>query len=94
MRATARMVGVERNTVARILLRIGERCAALLDRTIRRVPARRVQVDEIWTYIFKKQALITDDDPPERGDQYVFIGMDADTKLVISHLIGKRDATT
>jgi IS1 family transposase len=94
MRATARMVGVERNTVARILLRIGERCAALLDRTIRRVPARRVQVDEIWTYIFKKQALITDDDPPERGDQYVFIGMDADTKLVISHLIGKRDAAT
>jgi len=70
------------------------RCAALLDRTIRRVPARRVQVDEIWTYIFKKQALITDDDPPERGDQYVFIGMDADTKLVISHLIGKRDAAT
>jgi IS1 family transposase len=94
MRATARMVGVERNTVARILLRIGERCAALLDTKIRRVPARRVQVDEIWTYIFKKQALITDDDPPEHGDQYVFIGMDADTKLVISHLIGKRDAAT
>ena len=94
MRATARMVGVERNTVARILLRIGERCAALLDAKIRRVPARRVQVDEIWTYIFKKQARITDDDPPEHGDQYVFIGMDADTKLVISHLIGKRDAAT
>ena len=94
MRATARMVGVERNTVARILLRIGERCAALLDAKIRRVPAHRVQVDEIWTYVFKKQALITDDDPPEHGDQYVFIGMDADTKLVISHLIGKRDAAT
>jgi len=94
MRATARMVGVERNTITRTLLKIGERCAALLDTKIRRVPARRVQVDEIWTYIFKKQALITDDDPPERGDQYVFIGMDADTKLVISHLIGKRDAAT
>ena len=94
MRATARMVVVERNTVTRTLLKIGERCAALLDTKIRRVPARRVQVDEIWTYIFKKQALITDDDPPERGDQYVFIGMDADTKLVISHLIGKRDAAT
>ncbi len=94
MRATARMVGVERNTVTRTLLKIGQRCAELLDRKIRRVPARRVQVDEIWTYIFKKEARITDDDPPERGDQYVFIGMDADTKLVISHLIGKRDATT
>ena len=94
MRATARMVGVERNTVTRTLLKIGERCAALLDAKIRRVPARRVQVDEIWTYIFKKQARITDKDPDERGDQYVFIGMDADTKLVISHLIGKRDAAT
>ena len=73
MRATARMVGVERNTVARILLRLGERCAALLDSKIRRVPARRVQVDEISTYIFKKQARITDKDPDERGDQYVFI---------------------
>jgi len=94
MRATARMVGVERNTVTRTLLKIGERCAKLLDRKIRSVHARRVQVDEIWTYIFKKQSRITDDDPLERGDQYVFIGMDADTKLVISHLVGKRDATT
>lgn len=94
MRATARMVGVERNTVTRILLKIGQRCADFLDGKIRHVPARRVQVDEIWTYIFKKQARITDDDPPERGDQYVFIGMDADTKLAISHLVGKRDATT
>ena len=94
MRATARLVGVERNTVMRTLLRIGRQCAALLDRTIRRVPARRVQVDEIWTYVFKKQARITDKDPAEGGDQYVFIAMDADTKLVISHVIGKRDAAT
>lgn len=94
IRATSRMVGAEHKTVMRTLLRIGQRCADLLDSKIRSIRARRVQVDEIWTYVFKKQAMITSDDPAERGDQYVFIGMDADTKLVISHLIGKRDAAT
>ena len=59
-----------------------------------RVPAQRIQVDEIWTYVFKKQARLSSLDHPDMGDQYVFIGMDADTKLVISHLVGKRDATS
>ena len=49
---------------------------------------------KFWTYVFKKQAMLTDSDPFDWGDEYVFIGMDADTKLVISHLVGKRDATT
>ncbi len=95
VRATARMVGVEHKTVLRVLLRAGDACARLLDERIQRVPARFVEVDEIWTYVFKKEQRLEDsDDPADRGDEYVFIGMDADTKLVISHLIGKRDATT
>ena len=94
IRATARMVGVEHKTVMRVLLRAGESCLQLLDSKIRGVRAKRVQVDEIWTYVFKKEARIASDDPPEWGDEYVFIGMDADTKLAISHRIGKRDATT
>src|SRR5206468_1784560 len=54
-----------------------------------------IQMDEIWTFVFKKQARITTvDDETVMGDQYVFVGMDSDTKLVISYLIGKRDATT
>lgn len=94
IRATARMVGVEHKTVMRVLLRAGENCLRLLDSKIRGVRAKRVQVDEIWTYVFKKQARLASDDSPEWGDQYVFIGMDADTKLAISHRVGKRDATT
>jgi len=94
IRSTARMVGVEHKTVMRVLLRAGENCLRLLDEKIRGVRAKRVQVDEIWTYVFKKEARIASDDPPEWGDEYVFIGMDADTKLAISHRIGKRDATT
>src|SRR5207249_10021005 len=62
---------------------------------VRRVRAKRIQMDEIWTFVFKKQARITAvDDEAVMGDQYVFVGMDSDTKLVISYLVGKRDAAT
>jgi IS1 family transposase len=95
IRSTERMTGVHRDTITRLVVGLGEGCARLLDRLVQRVPAKRVQVDEIWTYVFKKDARLScDDDHAEMGDQYVFIGMDADTKLVISHLVGKRDATT
>src|SRR6266704_3429998 len=69
--------------------------ARLMNQRVRRVRAKRIQMDEIWTFVFKKQARITTvDDEAVMGDQYVFVGMDSDTKLVISYLIGKRDATT
>ncbi len=95
IRSTERMTGVHRDTIMRLGLRTGEACQQLLNDRIRRVYSRRVQVDEIWTYVFKKQARISsDDNDAVMGDQYVFVGMDADTKLVISHLVGKRDGTT
>ena len=62
---------------------------------IKNVQAQKVQVDEIWTYVFKKQARISvDENAAGIGDQYVFVGIDSDTKLVISHLVGKRDAAS
>lgn len=95
VRSVARMVDVEHKTVLRTLLRAGEACARLLDERIRRVSARFVEVDEIWTYVFKKQhRLEPSDDPAERGDQFVFVGLDADSKLVISYCVGKRDPYT
>lgn len=95
IRSIERMTGVHRDTITRLITSTGERCAQLLDTRIRNVRSLRVQMDEIWTFVFKKEARLNgDDDHAEMGDQYVFVGMDADTKLVISHLIGKRDATT
>jgi IS1 family transposase len=79
----------------RLTARTGEQCREFLNARIRNIRAEKVQADEIWTYVFKKQArIIGGDNPPEYGDQYVFVGMDADTKLVISHLVGKRDVTS
>lgn len=95
IRSIERMTGVHRDTIMRLILSIGEACSRFLDNTVRQVKAHRIQVDEIWTYVFKKEARIGEDGRRSGyGDQYVFIALDADTKLVISHLVGKRDAAT
>lgn len=53
------MIGVHRDTVMRLLVRVGESCVHFLDKHVRNVSAQKVQVDEIWTYVFKKQAKIS-----------------------------------
>jgi len=93
IRATARMVGVEHKTVMRVLLRVGDNCARLLNERMRRLPCKVVQMDEIWTYVGKKEKQIRPgDNPGQVGDQYVFVAMDSETKLVPSFRIGKRNA--
>ncbi len=93
-RSIERMTGIHRDTIMRLMVRTGETCAQLLDERVKNVAARYVQVDEIWTYVFKKQAQLNTEDHPSMGDQYVFVALDADTKLVISHLVGKRDGAS
>jgi IS1 family transposase len=91
IRATSRIVGVEHKTVMRVLLRVSDACGRLLNERVRHLHAKRIQVDEIWTYLLLKEKHKTAEHPRETGDQYVFVAMDSDTKLVISHLVGKRD---
>ena len=94
IRATARMVGVEHKTVMRVLLRVGDRCGQILNERMRKLPCKIVQVDEIWTYVGKHERFLRPGDPRECGDQYVFIAMDSETKIVPCFLVGKRNATT
>jgi IS1 family transposase len=95
IRSIERMTGIHRDTIMRLSVRLGEGCSRLLDERIRNVHAQRVQVDEIWTFVFVKQARLNGHhNHAEMGDQYIFVGMDSDSKLVISHLVGKRDAAT
>lgn len=95
IRATARMVGVEHKTVMRVLLRTGDKCAWLLNEKMRRVPSRLLQVDEIWTFVAKKEKRLNGhDNHAEMGDQYVFVALDAESKLIPSFYVGKRTATT
>jgi len=96
IRSTERMTGVHRDTIMRLILSLGDACGRLLNERVRNVRARHIQVDEIWTFVLKKQAHLDmfDDHHELKGDQYVFVAMDADTKLAIAHQVGKRDQTT
>jgi IS1 family transposase len=92
IRSISRMTNVDRNTINSLLLRTGDRCAMLMDQRMREVQCKRVQCDEIWTYVGKKARHVKEGDPAEFGDQWVYIAIDADTKLVPSFLVGKRSS--
>jgi IS1 family transposase len=95
IRSTERMTGVHRDTILRLLVSVGDACGRFLNEHVRNIRTRRIQVDEIWTFVLKKQAHLDryDDHHELKGDQYVFVAMDADSKLAISHYVGKRDGT-
>lgn len=92
IRSTERMVHVHRDTAMRLALRVGDGCARLHDKLVKDVLPSTLQLDEIWAYVFKKQGHLRDADPAEFGDQYTFVGLDADHKLAVSYLTGKRTA--
>jgi IS1 family transposase len=94
IRSISRMTGVDRNTIASLLLRTGERSEAIMNGTMRNLRCGFVQCDEIWTYVGKKQRRVRKEDSPELGDQWVFVAMDEETKLVPCYEIGKRTKET
>ena len=91
IRSTERMFGIHRDTIMRLAVRVGEGCHALLDGMMRDLPCQRVQVDEVWGYIGKKQRHLRPGDSPDMGDVWTFISLDADTKVVPCYRVGKRD---
>lgn len=91
IRATGRIIGSHRDTIMRLGLHVGQGCANLHDKLFRDLAPKVVEVDEVWSFIHKKQKRLKPKDPEIWGDQYTFIGMDADQKAIISYLIGKRN---
>lgn len=94
VRSIERVTQVHRDTILRLLLLAGERCSRLLDEKMRGLKCNFIECDEIWTFCFKKQRRVRKADPAEFGDQWVFVALDAETKLVPSFCIGKRSAGT
>jgi len=95
IRSTERMTDTHRDTIMRLMVSVGEGCASLMDEKMRNLNCQRIQVDEIWTYVQKKQRHMTRlDDPSRIGDQWTFYALDADTKLIPAYQIGKRDLRT
>ncbi|MSP47689.1 MAG: IS1 family transposase [Alphaproteobacteria bacterium] len=95
IRSTERMTNTHRDTVMRLLVQVGSGCAALSNEMMRDLPCKRVEVDEIWSYVAKKQRQLQPGDDKSRiGDQWTFVSMDPETKLVPSYLVGKRNGRT
>lgn len=95
IRSIERMFGVHRDTIMRLSVRIGEACRAMMDDVMRDLSCKRIQMDEIWGFINKKQRhLKPGDDPRENGDVWTFVAIDADTKLIPAFRVGKRNLPT
>lgn len=94
IRQIERMTGVNRNTIMTLGVRVGKGCAALLDAKMRNLSCRHLQFDEIWGFIDKKEKHVTPKDNPDYGDVWTFCAIDADTKLVPTFKVGKRDSAT
>lgn len=94
IRSAERITGLHRDTIIRLLILAGERCIALMDTQMRNLRCKRIQADEIWSFIGKKDRNLKVDDPEELGNAWVFVAMDAETKLIPSYMVGKRDHAT
>lgn len=94
IRAITRIMGMSKNTVAKLLSDAGAVCAAYQDEALRNLTSRRVQVDEIWSFTYAKQKNVpTAKAAPEgAGDTWTWTAIDADSKLVMSWLVGGRDS--
>jgi IS1 family transposase len=92
IRAISRITGASKNTIKRLLLDSGQKAYEIHNRQMVNLNVKYLQVDEIWTFVAKKQAQLKKDelDNPNLGDQYVFVALDADTKLVPAYRVGKR----
>lgn len=91
IRATERITGIHRDTIMRLGARVGRGCAELHDRMMVGIRTGRLELDEIWGYVGKKQKRVERHEISHKGDQYTFIGMSATAKAIISYRTGKRD---
>ena len=91
--ATARLTGVSKPTILKLLVELGTACAAYQDRTLRNLASRRIQCDEIWQFCYAKQKNVptAKNAPDVAGDVWTWVALDADTKLVPSWLVGGRE---
>jgi IS1 family transposase len=99
IRGTVRITGAAKNTITRLLVDLGAACAEYQDHTLRELPCRTIEADEIWSFAYAKQKNVPEQfrGTPGYGDVWTWVAICADTKLVPSWLVGERtieDATT
>jgi transposase-like protein/IS1 family transposase len=93
LRSTERIVGIDRNTIMKLLVLAGERCAKLLTERVQNVRVEHLELDEVWAYVGCHQRFVDHEreDAHLRGDQYTFIALEERTKMVMAWHLGKRN---
>lgn len=94
VRATARITGVNRGTVAALALKVGRGAAELHDRMMVGIRTNRLELDELWAFVGKKQARVGKNELAAAavGDQYTYVAMSASHRAIVSYFTGKRDS--
>ena len=92
IRSIERMYDVHRDTITRLMVRTGQHCMGLMDDLMRDIPTGVYQCDEVWCFVRKKDKRLTLEEKhdPEIGSQFIWIAMEAETKLIPSWRVGKR----
>ncbi len=96
IRSTERIAGIDKNTIMRLLVVVGQKCERMMLERIRDVRVEHLELDEVWTYVGCHQKRVRPDmDRPElRGDQYTYIALEERSKLVLAWHLGKRDSAS
>ena len=90
IRSIERITGIHRDTIMRLGVRVGEACKRIMDEKLRNIASKQIEVDEIWGFIGAKRRNAAR--VGAYGDVWTFIALDADTKLIPSFVVGKRDS--
>ena len=94
IRGIERITGIHRDTIMRLSISVGENCRYYMNQNFHNLDCKNIECDEIWTFVGKKQKNVKSNDNPELGNQYIFVAIDRDTKLVPEYLVGNRDFHT
>lgn len=94
IRAITRITACSKNTVTKLLVDIGKACEKFHDEKVKGITTKRVQCDEIWSFVYAKKKNVSEDKKGKAGDFWTWVGIDSDTKLAISFFVGNRDFET
>jgi transposase-like protein/IS1 family transposase len=95
VRSVQRLTGLSRDTLADLIVLIGQNCQRLLDATVKNVEVKELQLDELWSFVgMKEKTRMARGRGPEFGDSWTFLGIERTTKLILAHQVGQRDGNT
>ena len=94
VRSAERITGLHRDSILKLLVLAGKKCERIMATQVRNVKVQDVEVDELWSFIGKKEKRVRIEDDQNLGDAYTFVAIERTSKLVLNIAMGKRDAVT